>query len=225
MKNTPFIFRGSTSMVKRSAVTFLQQDVQQYAGTDTAKRTPAVRDCLSPLPACIRRESAAKQSVPCRNQPETGLSAIRHAAYCFALSTRLSSSAEVRSGAISGISGTAEMRWELAEYYGCSCHTVSGSAGTRRFVSAAMTRHAGVASVLSMTYLPGAYQRPREARDIAELSMMIEQLIRDGRRIFGPDYNPFKSRISETRGRACSHAETNALYRLFMEKVLKGEKP
>lgn len=202
-------------MIKRSAVTFLQQRVQQYAGTDTAKRTPAVRDCLSPLPACIRRESAAKQSVPCRNQPETGLSAIRHAAYCFALSTRLSSSAEVRSGAISGISGTAEMRWELAEYYGCSCHTVSGSAGTRRFVSAAMTRRTGGAAVLSFADFSGSYQDPREARDIAELSIMIEQLIRDS--------NPFKSRISETRGRACSHAETNAIYRLFMEKVLKGK--
>lgn len=202
-------------MVKRSAVTFLQQDVQQYAGTDTAKRTPAVRDCLSPLKAGSRRESAAKLSVPCRNQPETAISSIHHAAYCFALSTRLSSSAEVRSGAISGITRTAEMRWELAEYYGCSCQAVTGSAGTGRFASAAMTRRAGGASVLSMTYLPGAYQRPREARDIAELSIMIEQLIRDS--------NPFKSRISETRGRACSHAETNAIYRLFMEKVLKGK--
>lgn len=107
------------------------------------------------------------------------------------------------------------MRWELAEYYGCSCHTVSGSAGTRRFVSAAMTRRTGGAAVLSFADFSGSYQDPREARDIAELSIMIEQLIRDS--------NPFKSRISETRGRACSHAETNAIYRLFMEKVLKGK--
>ena len=57
------------------------------------------------------------------------------------------------------------------------------------------------------------------------LFLMIDQLIRDGRRIFGPGYNPFKSVISETRSKACSHAETETdnLYSLFMEKAREGK--
>ena len=102
---------------------------------------------------------------------------------------------------------------------------VSESAGAGRFASIAMTCRTGGAAALSMTYLPGAYPRPREACDIAELSVMIEQLIRDGRRIFGPDYNPFKSGTSGNRCRACSRAEaeTDDLYSLFMKKGREGK--
>lgn len=177
-------------MIKRSAITFLQQRVQQYAGTDTAKRTQAVRDCHSPLPAGIRRDLTAKPAVPCRNPSETALSAISHAAYCYAVSTRLSSSAEVSSGTISRMTLTAEMRWDLAESYVYSCSAVSEDAGTGRYDSVVMSRCETGAAALSTTDFCMAY-RPREARDIVELSVMIEQLLRDGRRIFGPGYNPF----------------------------------
>jgi hypothetical protein len=137
---------------------------------------------------------------------------------------RLSSSAELSSGAISQMTHTAEMRWDSYEYYASARTAMSESAGIVRFDSALLSRRESGAAAISITDSFRAC-RHREASDIVELSMMIDQLIRDGRRIFGPGYNPFKSVISETRSKACSHAETETdnLYSLFMEKAREGK--
>jgi len=191
MKNTPVIFTRGTLMINKSVKNLLQQRVQQYAGTETDPRNQTARGCISLLPAAGRRDLTAKSAVPCRNPSETALSAIYHAAYCYAISMRLYSSAEVSSGAISRMTHTAEIRWDLAESYVHSCSAVSENAGTGRYDSAVLSRCETGAAALSTTDFCMAY-RPRKARDIVELSAMIEQLLRDGRRIFGPGYNPFK---------------------------------
>lgn len=191
MKNTPVIFTRGTLMINKSVKNLLQQRVQQYAGTETDPRNQTARGCISLLPAAGRRDLTAKSAVPCRNPSETALSAIYHAAYCLALSMRLSSSADVRSGAISQMTHTAEMRWDFSESYAFAGTTVSESAGTGRFDSAVLSRRERGAAAISITDSCRAC-RTREARDIVELSVMIEQLLRDGRRIFGPGYNPFK---------------------------------
>lgn len=183
-------------MINKPAKSFLQQPIQQYAGTETDLRNKAARGCISPLPAGGRRELTAESNVHCSNPSETALSAIYHAAYCYALSVRLPSSEEVSSGAISRMTRTAEMRWDFSESYAFSRTAVSERAGIRKFDSAVLSLREMGAAAISITDSCRAC-RPREARDIVELSMMIDQLIRNGRSIFGPDYNPFKSRASE----------------------------
>lgn len=194
--NSATVFKRNISMMNKSKTNFLQQCMQQCAGTEADPRNQAARGCISPLPAAGRSDLTAKPAVPCRNPSESALSAIYHAAYCYALSVRRSSSAEIRNGAISRMTRTAEMQWDFSESYAFALTAVSESAGTWGVDSAVLNRRERGAAAISITDYCWTY-RPREARDIVELSVMIEQLLRNGRRIFGPGYNPFKSRASE----------------------------